>query len=95
MPSLLRLLALLSGIQSVCAQNYNFSAAATHLEENLENYNNRLVVIIEQEGRGEIFLFWRGLITRDTKLGIASCSKWLSGAVVLACAERGWSTPAI
>ena len=80
----------LSGVLPAGAQSYNFAAAAAHLEENLGVYNNRVVVILEQEGNGEIFLFRRGLITRDTKLGIASCSKWLSGAVVLACAERGW-----
>lgn len=79
-----------SSLLPVAAQTYDFSAATAHLEENLTVYNERVVVIVEQEGRGEIFRYRTGLITRDTKLGIASCSKWLSGAVVLVCADRGW-----
>lgn len=86
----LLLIILLSGLLSARAFDYDFSAAEAHLEENLAVYGNRVVIIVEQEGSGEIFLFRRGLITRDTKLGIASCTKWLSGAVVLACVERGW-----
>ena len=43
----------------------------------------------EQGDRGEIFRFQAGAIGANTKAGIASCTKWLSGAVVLICAERG------
>ena len=69
---------------------YDFSAATAQLANNLNLYGNRVVVIVEQERRGEIFRYEAGAITQNTKLGIASCSKWLSGAVVLACAERGY-----
>lgn len=74
----------------VFSQTYDFSAATAQLAGNLNLYGNRVVAIVEQEKRGEIFRYEAGAITQNTKLGIASCSKWLSGAVVLAYAERGY-----
>ena len=72
------------------AQVYDFSAATTHLDSNLAAFNNRVLVIVEHETKGEIFRYRSGLISQDTKLPIASASKWLSAAVVLSCAEKGW-----
>lgn len=72
------------------AQTYDFSAATTQIQSNLGIYGNRVVAIIEHETLGEIFRFEAGDISQDSKFGIASCSKWLSGAIVLACAERGY-----
>jgi CubicO group peptidase (beta-lactamase class C family) len=72
------------------AQGYDFSAATSQLESNLGVYGNRVVVIVEQRELGEIFRYQSGAITQDSKIGIASCTKWLSGAVVLASAERGY-----
>ena len=74
----------------VHAQSYDFSAARDQFEQNLDLYGNRVLAIVEQEGLGEIFRFQAGSITQDSKFGIASCTKWLSGAIVLACAERGY-----
>ena len=71
-------------------QAYDFSAATAQLQSNLGVYGSRVVVIVEQRELGEVFRFESGVITQDSKIGIASCTKWLSGAVtVLACAERG------
>jgi CubicO group peptidase (beta-lactamase class C family) len=71
------------------AQPYDFSAVAAQFQANLDLYRGRVVAIVEQTGTGEVFRFEAGEITQDTKYGVASCSKWLSGAIVLACAERG------
>lgn len=73
----------------LAAQTYDFSAVTAQLQTNLSAYGGRVVAIVEQTGRGEIFRFEAGAITQETKFGVASCSKWLSGAIVLACAERG------
>jgi hypothetical protein len=73
------------------AQTYDFAAVTEQFQANLDAYGGRVVAIVEQTDRGEIFRFEAGAITQDTKLGVASCSKWLSGAIVLACAERGGS----
>lgn len=72
------------------AQTYDFSAAAAQLQNNLALYGSRVIAIIEQGDRGEIFRYQTGLVGPNTKAGIASCTKWLSGAVVLICAERGY-----
>lgn len=72
------------------AQTYDFSAVTAQLTNNLSIYGGRVVVIVEQETLGEVFRFQAGAITQNTKFGVLSASKWLSGAVVLACAERGY-----
>lgn len=72
------------------AQTYDLSAATAQLQDNLTLYGNRVIALIEQGDRGEIFRFQAGAIGPNTKAGIASCTKWLSGAVVLICAERGY-----
>ena len=72
------------------AQTYDFTAATAQIQDNLNLYGSRVIAIIEQGDRGEIFRFQAGLIGPNTKVGIASCTKWLSGAVVLICAERGY-----
>ena len=70
-------------------QVYDFSAASAHLDANLAVFNNRILVIVEHETMGEIFRYRSGLISQDTKLAIASASKWLSAAIVLSCTEKG------
>lgn len=82
--------ALASAASTAGGQTYDFSAATTQFQENLGLYGNRVIAIIEQGDRGEIFRFQAGAIGANTKTGIASCTKWLSGAIVLICAERGY-----
>ncbi len=86
----MKALLLFALVGRLVAQSYDFSAATAQLQSNLDVYGSRVVVIVEQETLGEIFRFESGSITQDSKIGIASCTKWLSGAVVLACAERGY-----
>jgi CubicO group peptidase (beta-lactamase class C family) len=81
---------LVSAVATAFGQTYDFSAATAQFQDNLSLYGNRVIAIIEQGDRGEIFRFQEGNIGPNTKTGIASCTKWLSGAVVLICAERGY-----
>lgn len=74
----------------IVGQTYDFSAAEAQFQSNLGLYNGRVLAIVEQRELGEIFRFQAGDITEHSKFGIASATKWLSGAVVLACAERGY-----
>lgn len=83
-------LTLMAAAGHASAQTYDFSAATLQLQNNLELYGNRVIAIVEQGDRGEIFRYQTGLIGPNTKTGIASCTKWLSAAVVLICAERGY-----
>jgi CubicO group peptidase (beta-lactamase class C family) len=78
------------GAGSTLAQTYDFSAVTAEFEANLDDYDGRVLAIVEQGNRGEIFRFRSGLVTDQSKTGLASASKWLSGAVVLICAERGF-----
>lgn len=71
-------------------QTYDFTNARTQFQNNVGLYGNRAIALIEQGDRGEIFRFQSGAIAAGTKVGIGSSSKWLSGAVVLMCAERGY-----
>ncbi|MES2468802.1 MAG: serine hydrolase domain-containing protein [Verrucomicrobiota bacterium] len=68
---------------------YNFSTATAQLAENLDLYGPGVAASIEQRGL-PIFSYQSGSITLTSKQGIASCSKWLSGAIVLILAEQGY-----
>lgn len=78
------------------APAYDFSEARRLMESNRVHYGTAgVLAIVEQQGR-EIF---RASVSdgppllrlRDeTVVAIASCTKWLSGAVILAAAERGY-----
>ena len=72
---------LLISATRMVGQAYDFSAATAQLQSNLGVYGSRVVVIVEQRELGEVFRFESGVITQDSKIGIASCTKWLSGAV--------------
>ena len=85
------LLCLDSGHAPAQAQSpaYNFSAVTHQLEDNLNLYGPGVAVVIEQQGE-RIYSYQSGTITEQSQQGIASCSKWLSGAIVLHLAERGY-----
>lgn len=74
---------------------YNFQAATDLLSASLDRYGNGGLVAVVEQGTNEIFRFEGTTgpallqIRLDSTVAIASCSKWLSGAVVLALAERG------
>jgi CubicO group peptidase (beta-lactamase class C family) len=77
-------------VSHACAQSpaYDFTAVRSQFENNLDLYGLGVSVAVEQRD-SSIFTYQSGAVTQQTKLGIASCSKWLSGAVVLILAERG------
>ncbi len=91
------LLVWLTGVSESLAQTYDFTAAKAHLESNLDLYGPRgVVAIVEQRGRGETFRFEGTTgapalqLTDNTKVAIASATKWYSGAIVLKVAELGY-----
>jgi CubicO group peptidase (beta-lactamase class C family) len=71
------------------APAYDLTAVRNQFTNNLGVYTLGLTVQIEQRGRS-LLSYQSGLVNAQTKLGIASCTKWLSGAVVLILAERGY-----
>lgn len=93
-----RLVLLFLGLMpSAFAQTYDFSAARGIIESNLDLYGTRgVVAIIEQRGRGEIFRYGGTTgspalqLTDQTKVALASATKWYSGAIVLKVAELGY-----
>ncbi|MFH1708515.1 MAG: serine hydrolase [Planctomycetota bacterium] len=66
---------------------YDFSAVTKQISDNLDMYGGNVLVIIQQ-GDLEIFRFQAGTTQDDTKYGLASCSKWLSGAIILRMHEN-------
>jgi CubicO group peptidase (beta-lactamase class C family) len=47
------------------------------------------VLVVVQQGDRVIYRFQAGTTLEDTKYGLASCSKWLSGAIILRMHEKG------
>ncbi len=80
-------LVLVSGVPAQIPP-YDFAAARSQLADHLDLYGPGVCAIAEMRG-APLFSYQSGLIGADTKIGIASCSKWLSGAIVLILAERG------
>ncbi len=73
-----------------CAQtNYDFSPVTGLLQSNLNLYGTNVVMLLYQRDT-PIYSFQAGTLATNTRRGIASASKWLSGAIVLSLAERGY-----
>jgi CubicO group peptidase (beta-lactamase class C family) len=70
------------------AQEYDFSAATRLLEKNVERYATGVFVQVFQDDR-EVFTFQSGGVAADTRLRMASASKWLSSAVIARLVEAG------
>ncbi len=77
-------LALLSALPSAA---YDFSAVDKLLEDSLVAYGDSVSVVIRQEDK---VIYHKSLGKLDTtvKIGIASASKWISGAIILRLAEK-------
>ena len=82
------LLLALACVGATRAQTYDFSAATQLLEANVSSYEGGVFVQVFQDDR-EIFTFQSGGVTAETRLRMASASKWLSSAVILRLAEAG------
>lgn len=69
---------------------YDFTAVRDQFANHLDLYGiGGVCVTVEMRGT-RLFAYRSGSIGETTKLGIASCSKWYSGAIVLILAERGY-----
>jgi len=75
------------GSQVAIAQPYDFAAAEALLQQERQNLRNHVAVIVEQNGV-EIFRSQFGDIGYDTKTRLASFTKTLSAAVVLATVDE-------
>ncbi|MBP1650077.1 MAG: hypothetical protein H6Q26_234 [Bacteroidetes bacterium] len=71
----------------VCGQQYDFSAVDKFIEAHTDAYDNGVAVMVSQNGK-VIYKKELGLRVDDKRL-IASCSKWLSGAVILSLVDEG------
>ncbi len=76
-------------IQLAFPQSYNFNSIDNLLEDSLGIYFGNVVVQIEKEGE-VIYEHQSGVFNPSSVIGIASATKWLSGAVILTLAEDGF-----
>ncbi|MGM9511901.1 serine hydrolase domain-containing protein [Larkinella sp. GY13] len=67
-------------------KTYDFSAVDKYLEENLGVYQDSVLVLVSQNGQ-VIYQKEVNLTTKTNRL-IASASKWLSGAVIMALVDE-------
>ena len=77
-----------AGAAGADAQEYDFTAARALLEGNLDRYAGGVFVQIFQDDR-EIFVFRAGPVEAQTRLRMASATKWLSSAVISRLADTG------
>ncbi|WP_343671552.1 serine hydrolase domain-containing protein [Chitinophaga sp.] len=71
----------------VCGQQYDFSAVDKFIEAHAGAYDDGIAVMVSQNGK-VIYKKELGLRVDDKRL-IASCSKWLSGAVIMSLVDEG------
>ena len=77
-----------AGAAGADAQEYDFSAARALLQGNLDRFPGGVFVQVFQDDR-EIFVFQAGPVEAQTRLRMASATKWLSSAVISRLAESG------
>ncbi|WP_162618556.1 serine hydrolase domain-containing protein [Pedobacter yulinensis] len=65
---------------------YDFSAVDQFVDENLGVYQNKVAILVSQNG--QIIYHKEVNMGLNTPLPIASASKWLSGAVIMALADE-------
>ncbi|RFM36728.1 class A beta-lactamase-related serine hydrolase [Chitinophaga silvisoli] len=68
-------------------QQYDFSAVDKYIEDHAGVYDNGVAVLVTQNGK-VIYKKESGLGVDDKRL-VASCSKWLSGAVIMSLVDEG------
>ncbi|WP_428656616.1 serine hydrolase domain-containing protein [Runella sp.] len=69
----------------ISPKQYDFSAVDKLIEDNLAAYQNNIVVLVAQNGK-LIYQKEVNLTAKDSRL-IASASKWMSGAVIMALVD--------
>ena len=75
-------------LEGANAQVYDFTAVTQLLNDHLDLYRGNVLVVMSQDDR-EIYRYEAGSIGEDTRIPIASATKWLSGTIILKLAELG------
>ncbi|MEW6332422.1 MAG: serine hydrolase domain-containing protein [Pseudomonadota bacterium] len=73
----------------VASPEYDFTAVDTLLSTSLSQFNGQVYVAFKR-GDDLLYEFSAGSVDQNTVFGIASATKWISGAVILALAEQGY-----
>ena len=78
------------GLVVLCARApaYDFAALDTLIRDSLGALGDSVVVLIKRDDT-VLYHNRQGNLDSATKIGIASASKWISGAVLLRLAEKG------
>lgn len=71
--------------QTVYCQS--FSDISKNLESKKTDFNGHLIMIVNQ-GDSTIYKYQTGIAKDDTKIGVASASKWISASVILTLADQ-------
>ncbi|MCC6231657.1 MAG: beta-lactamase family protein, partial [Verrucomicrobiales bacterium] len=85
-----------SSSHAVSPPAYDFTEATQLMASNLTHYGSAgVVALVEQQGRSILrYANAEGppliRLREDSVVAVASCTKWFSGAIVLALAERGY-----
>ncbi|MBI3879356.1 MAG: beta-lactamase family protein [Verrucomicrobia bacterium] len=83
------LVTLLSPASGRAQTNYDFAAVTGLLQSNLNLYGTNVLMLLYQRD-APVYSFQAGTLATNSRRGIASASKLLSGTIVLALAERGY-----
>lgn len=71
------------------AGDYDFDPLRNFLEDNLDAFSGKVVVLIERDGQ-RLFSYQAGGFDPNTKIGIASATKWMAAAVIMKLEQQGW-----
>lgn len=75
-------------IRPAPAHIYNFSKVDNLLENNIDVFGGNVFLVVKQDDK-LLHKFKSGFINWNTRLGIASATKWFSGAVILSLVDDG------
>ncbi|MBX9853424.1 MAG: beta-lactamase family protein [Cytophagaceae bacterium] len=67
----------------------NLSEINNILEEKKNNFNGHLIMVIKQQD-STLYTFQTGLAKLETRVNIASASKWISASVILSLVDQGY-----
>ena len=73
----------------VPTNNYDFSVAEKLIQDNLAKYEGNAVVMVSQNGKLIYNKNFGPNLSENSIRAVASCSKWLSGAVIMALVDEG------
>lgn len=84
------LVVLCHGNAPALGQPYDFSSITQLLDDSSARYADRIYIEVYKNNE-QIFKYQKGWLNCDNvRLGVASSTKWISGAVFLRLSEKGW-----